>query len=304
MAMASPTPTDVLLRPAAIARAWMGPGRPQETIAVPGVVLGPGEALLRVDLVTIAEDDLAVADGDEECPAPTVLGREFVGRVAALGGRVDAADGTALELGERVVCAPRPRERIAAHRELVGGFATHVHVPAGTPIVRVGEVLPACILAPVPGVVSRVAGLLREAEQRVDLEDVDLTVTGAGVDPLVLAAMATERGAAVSIASADPRVRSRAHRFGAAVIAERAAVRGLRATVQPRHDVGGAFTLFAPDCAPADLATAVAFMRSLGTRRYPFADLVSAPLPLDRLDEAIGLARSGTFLRVAIAPGA
>lgn len=304
MAMATPAPTDVLLRPAAIARAWMGPGRPQETIAVPGVVLAAGEALLRVDLATIAEDDLAVTDGDEDCPAPTVLGREFVGRVAALGGRVVAADGIALELGERVVCAPRPRERIAAHRELVGGFATHVHLPAGTPIVRVGEVLPACILAPVPGVVARVAGLLREVEQLVDLEDVLLTVSGAGADPLVLAAMATERGAAVSIASADPRVRSRAHRFGASVTAERSTVRGLRATMRHRDGSRAALTVAAPDCAAVDLATAVAFMRSPGTRRYPFADLVSTPLPLDRLDEAIGLARSGTFLRVAIAPGA
>ncbi|MDF2563141.1 MAG: hypothetical protein K0R99_4587 [Microbacterium sp.] len=54
----------------------------------------------------------------------------------------------------------------------------------------------------------------------------------------------------------------------------------------------------------SDLEAAVAFMRAPSTRRYPFADLVSAPLPLDRLDDAIELARSGRHLRVAIAPGA
>lgn len=303
MAMATRAPLDVLLRPAALARAWMGPGRSQETIAVPGVVLSDGEALVRVDLVTIAEEDLAIADGDEECPVPTVLGREFVGRIAALGGRVDATDGTPLELGERVVSAAGPHERIAAHRELVGGFATHVHLVSGTAIVRVGENLPACILAPVPGAVARAAATLRAVEAEADPEDLVATIGGTGADPLAFAALIVERGARARIASADPRVRARAGRFGAELAPEHIletelSVRFVRpGTAEERVVRPG-------EPSPVDLEAAVAFMRAPGTRRYPFADLVSTPLPLDRLEDAIELARSGRHLRVAIAPGA
>lgn len=303
MATATRAPSDVLLRPAALARAWMGAGRAQETIAVPGVVLAPGEALVRVELVTVADEDLAVADGRDDCPIPTVLGREFVGRIAAIGGSVTASDGSDLDLGERIVCAPRAWERIAPHRELVGGFATHVHVRAATPIVRVGETLPACILAPLPGTVARASAALRAVAGAIDVEDAVLEISGAGADPLVLAAMATEAGAAVRIASADPRVRARAHRFGASLVRDRPAGPSplLRVT-----DRGGrpVTRMDAPPPDAGDLEAAVAFIRSPGTRRYPFADLVSTPLPLDRLDEAIELARSGGHLRTAIAPGA
>ncbi|GAD32790.1 putative threonine dehydrogenase [Microbacterium sp. TS-1] len=304
MELATRAPMDVLLRPAALARAWMGPGRDPETIAVPGVVLGPGDVLVRIDLVTITEDDLAITDGDEQCPVPTVLGREFVGRIAALGGTVAAVDGIPLELGERVVSAVGPHERIGAHRELVGGFATHVHLVEGTPIARVGEALPACILAPVPGVGARAAAIMRRLEEAADPEDLVVTVAGTGADPLVLAAMIAASGGRPRVASADPRVRARAERFGAALAPEHIletdlSARFMAASPDPRELVvrGGAPT-------PADLVAAVAFMRAPGTRRYPFADLVSAPLPFARLDEAIDLARAGRHLRVAIAPGA
>lgn len=304
MTTATPARMDVLLRPAALARAWMGTGRPQETIAVPGVVLEPGEALVRVELATVTDDDLAVADGARDCPVPTVLGREYVGRIAALGGRVRAADGTALELGERVVCAAGPHERIAAHRELVGGFATHVHVGARTPIVRVGEVLPACILAPVPGAVSHAAAALRAIEDIGDPEDLIVRIAGSGLEPVVLSAMATERGASVVICSRDPRVRSRAHRFGADLGSHRGDDDALDVAVATRRDPEQWRAVAVPEATPADLVAAVAFIRSPGTRRYPFADLVSPPLPLDRLDDALAQARAGSYLRTSIAPGA
>ncbi|QLD10606.1 alcohol dehydrogenase catalytic domain-containing protein [Microbacterium oleivorans] len=303
MAMATRAPLDVLLRPAALARAWMGAGRVQETIAVPGVVLAPGEALVRVELATIADEDLAVADGHDDCPVPTVLGREFVGRIAALGGAVPATDGSSLDLGERIVCAAGARERIAPHRELVGGFATHVHLRAATPIVRVGETLPACILAPLPGAFARAAAVLRSIAQAIDLEEAVVRVTGSGADPLVIAAMATEAGAAVEIASADPRVRARAHRFGASLAGGRPPAHGPRLGVTSSDGESIEVAAGAPEPVAADLEAAVAFIRNPGTRRYPFADLVSVPMPLDRLDEAIELARAGGHLRMAIAPG-
>lgn len=304
MAMATPAPLDVLLRPAALARAWMGPGRDQETIAVPGVALGRGDVLVRIDLVAITEDDLAITDGDEPCPVPTVLGSEFVGRVAALGGIVAAADGVPLELGERVVSAAGRHERIGAHRELVGGFATHVHLAAGTPIVRVGEVLPACILAPVPGAVSRAAAVVRQIEATGDPEELVVTIAGTGADPLVLAAMIAEAGGRPQLASPDPRVRAGAGRFGAVLSPQRILETDVSARFSMPDDSSREHVVRAGALTASDLEAAVAFMRAPSTRRYPFADLVSAPLPLDRLDDAIELARSGRHLRVAIAPGA
>ncbi|MEH3089790.1 MAG: hypothetical protein PGN24_09420 [Microbacterium arborescens] len=184
-----------------------------------------------------------------------------------------------------------------------------MHLAAGTAIARVGEALPACILAPLPGAVARAASVLRAVERAGELEDLTVRVSGSGLEPLVLAAMVSERGGAPVISSADPRVRSRAQRFGAALVppppSEEAGA-GVRLRVTTRRDTGTDVDVPVPDGPPTgtDLDDAVSFIRSPGTRRYPFADLIAAPVPLDRLDEAIALARTGVYLRTSIAPGA
>lgn len=53
--------------------------------------------------------------------------------------------------------------------------------------------------------------------------------------------------------------------------------------------------------APRDLEAALAFLAKTH-RKYPYEKLVSPPLPLERLDEAIALAQRREWLRVAVKP--
>ena len=52
---------------------------------------------------------------------------------------------------------------------------------------------------------------------------------------------------------------------------------------------------------PEDLAAAIDFL-SAAAPQYPFAELVSSPLPLSRVDEAFNEAIAGPSLRVAVSP--
>lgn len=303
---------ETRLRPAALARVWMGVRRAHETIAVPGVVLSPGDVLVRVELAAVGEADVEASDGLAAAPNPTVLGSEYVGRIAAVSGPVVAIDGAVLELGERVVCARAPYERIGPRRELVGAFATHVHVRAGTSIARVGETLPAAVLVSIAGATTRAAGLVRIAADRTELAGASVRIDGGSLLALTVGAMLRERGSHVSSVIEDPHRRTLARRFGLTIASSSDAAdlvlpvdcleRRARGTMRSRH--------LEKDAAPGsvqrgsrDLRDAVAFMRSAAARAYPFADAVAAALPLPRLEEAFELVRCGTHTRVAIAPG-
>ncbi|WP_292794755.1 alcohol dehydrogenase catalytic domain-containing protein, partial [Microbacterium sp. UBA6633] len=163
---------DVALRPAATAMVWVGEGHPHETIAVPGVALGDQDVLVAVEMSTICGSDVHTVQGRRSAPAPLVLGHESVGRVIAMGDDgAEAVDGTPLRIGDRVVwsvtvsCGTCDRcrrgltqkcrdlgkyghDRVGAHGDLTGAFASHVQLRAGTAIVRVPEALPAAVLAP------------------------------------------------------------------------------------------------------------------------------------------------------------
>lgn len=364
---------DVDVQPAALAQAWLGPGRGHEMIAVPGVTLAAGEVLVRIELATVCGSDVHTVAGRRTAPAPVVLGHEYVGRIAAIGPRdVHAADGRALELGERVVwsimahCGDCDRcrggipqkcrelrkyghERLVPRWELTGGFATHMHLRRGTTIVRVGETLPAAVLAPLSCGTATAAAALSRVEDVVELAGATVLVTGAGLVGLTVAAMAAHAGARVIVSDPSPERRRRARRFGAAVVvdpvagadalATAAAGAGILAVVEASGarsavrdalevvDVGGVVVLvgsvFAVDPVPLDperivrglvtvtgvhnytpddLSAGVAFIRSAAARAYPFAELVSAPLPLERLDDALALAATGAHVRVGIAP--
>ena len=83
--------------------------------------------------------------------------------------------------------------------------------------------------------------------------------------------------------------------------------------VHPRSDLGGltaeavirkcASLVGVHNYAPRDLVEAVAFLDACaGEGRLPLlARLTSAPLPLERLEEAVALARGGAFARVLVA---
>jgi len=223
--------------------AWVGPGRPHEVIAVPGVCLGDGEVLVQVELATICGSDVHTVDGRRSAPVPLVLGHEYVGRVAAVRGEPRAVDGAKLREGDRVVwsifasCRSCDRcrrglpqkcrsllkyghERVAPHWELTGGFGTHVHLRAGTAIVRVGEELPAEVLAPASCGTATAWAAVDRADQIIDVDSAVVMVMGAGLIGLTATAIATDRGARVIVADPDPRRAEQALRFGAVAVVD------------------------------------------------------------------------------------
>lgn len=231
---------DEVLRPAAVAKVWTGVGAPLETMAVPGVVLAPGDVIVAVELATLCSSDVHIAAGHRCAPAPMVLGHECVGRVMSIGagGALDAS-GAPIALGDRVVwsvavsCGDCDRctsalpqkcrhlrtyghERIGAHWELSGGLATHVHVLAGTAIVPVGERIPARVAAPAACGAATAWAALRRAEREVPLPRSIVLVTGAGIVGLSATAIAADRGATVIVSEPDKKRRRLARRFGAA----------------------------------------------------------------------------------------
>lgn len=201
--------------------------------------LGPGEALVEVEMATVCGSDLHTLSGDRFTPVPTVLGHEAVGRVVALGedfGSSQPAPGVAIGVGSRVTwtvaascgncdrctcglpqkCRSLLKVGHEARSEawgLNGALATHVHLPAGTTLVPVPEEIPAAVVAPANCATATVTG----AARRVGLEAGDrVVVIGCGLLGLTAVAYARRRGAA-SIVAVDPDAsrRAAAMTFGA-----------------------------------------------------------------------------------------
>lgn len=234
----------VSVYPSATAMVWQGVGHRHEAVAVPGVRLAPGDALVEVELATVCGSDIHTALGHRPAPTPLVLGHEQVGRVVALGrGGAKTTDGHRVALGERVVwsvavpcgrCARCRRglpqrcvnlqkyghERMRRGWELSGGFATHTHLLDGTPIVAVPEDLPAAVLAPASCTTATVAAALEAAAAIVPLDGALVLITGAGMLGLTASAMAAEAGAKVVVSDPIPERREAARLFGAAAVAD------------------------------------------------------------------------------------
>lgn len=237
---AAPVATsEVILRPPALAYVWVGVGRRHETVAVPAVRLAAGEVLVALEMSTVCGSDEHTVLGHRAALTPLVLGHEYVGRVIAIGaGGARAADGPPLGLGDRIVwsvtasCGTCDRcvkgltqkcrslrkyghERIAARWELTGGFATHVHLLAGTAIVKVGEVLDARVAAPLACGTATAWAAVQRADVITPVDGSVVLVLGAGLVGLTTAAIAADRGARVIVADLDADRRALAHRFGA-----------------------------------------------------------------------------------------
>ncbi|GAA2445930.1 zinc-binding dehydrogenase [Agromyces soli] len=231
----------VLVTPSPAAMVWHEPGRSHESIAVPGVELRPGEALVEVELATVCGSDVHTVLGHRRQPAPGVLGHEQVGRVVALGpGGASSVDGAVLALGDRVVwtvtasCGACERclrglpqkchelrkyghERLERGWELSGGFATHVHLLRGTGIVRVPETMPAELAAPAScSTATAVAAL--DAGGGAPLDGAEVLVAGAGMIGLAVTAIASAAGATVTVVDPDVARRETARRFGARAV--------------------------------------------------------------------------------------
>lgn len=255
---------DVHLTPPATAMVWLGPGRSHEAIAVPGVRLAEGEVLVELELSTICGSDMHTVSGHRKAPTPLVLGHEYVGRIVALLDDVRSVDGRRLALGDRVVwsimasCGKCDRcrrglpqkcrellkyghERLVARWELSGGFATHVHLRAGTAIVRVDESVPAAVLAPAACATATAWAAVDRAADVVDVDRATVLVTGAGLIGLTATAIATRAGARVIVADPDPGRRALASSFGAAATIDPgeagALARALRRLRVPELDI-------------------------------------------------------------------
>lgn len=361
---------------------WPGEGHAHEAVAVPGVQLAPGEVLVEIEVATICGSDVHTFSGDRPAPTPLILGHEQVGRVVALGhGGAKTIDGHRLALGARVVwsvavpcgrCARCRRglgqkclnlqkyghERMRRGWELTGGFATHAHVLAGTPIIVVPEELPASVLAPASCSTATVAAALEAAAQINPLSDGLILVTGAGMLGLTATAMASDAGGHVVVLDPDEQRRNAALAFGAQAVADpravasnssglasalvRAGGRGSTCTIALEMsgssaavhllldsvDVGGVVVLVGstspgPDVSidpelmvrrlltvrgvhnysPRHLERAVAYLTD-AWRRFPFAEQVGRTFPLASIDEALELAASHAFPRIAVSPRA
>ncbi len=230
--------------PSATAMVWTGEGHAHEAVAVPGVRLGPGDVLVEVELATVCGSDVHTVLGHNHAPTPLILGHEQVGRVIALGqGGAKTTDGHRVSLGERIVwsvsvpcgrcvrcrrglgqkCLNLQRyghERMRRGWELSGGFATHTHVLAGTPMVAVPDDIPATVLAPASCATATVAAAIEGAAEITTLDDAVVVVTGAGMLGLTAAAMATDAGAHVVVSDPVDARRDTALVFGAEAVAD------------------------------------------------------------------------------------
>ncbi len=346
----------------ATAAIWDGTDKGFALQSVPLPTLRAGEVLVRTELATICGSDLHTINGDRPTPLPTVLGHEAIGHVVATGGEV-IADGRPVTVGERITwtigtscgtcrrclrgipqkCATVRKyghEAIDDHWQLNGGFADHVHLAAGTGIVRLPDDLPASVATPANCATATVTC----AARRVDLTADDVVVVlGCGMLGLTAVAYARDRGATTVIASdVDPARRALAGLFGATqtvgpetlakVVAEQGAdvifeLSGNSRAVQTAFDIvemGGRIALvgsvspappiqFEPSGYVKNLTTVVGshnyrvddLVEAVAfLQRTPyqslFSDLVPEPFALDDIVEAVAIANHGSDPRIAV----
>lgn len=240
----TPTGVRVSLHPAAEAYAFLGPDVPVQRIAVTEVTLREGELLVEVELAMLCPTDFDTAAGRIPGTVAQVLGHEQVGRIVASGPGDPpiTVDGIPLAMGDRIVWATRVacgdcaacldglpdactavrrygHERVRRGWELSGGLATHVHLIAGTAIVRARDWIPAGALAPASCAVATAAAVVEAAERMRPLAGETVAVSGCGPRGLAAIALSSERGARVIGLDRDPARRTLAREFGASVVA-------------------------------------------------------------------------------------
>ncbi|KQO47363.1 hypothetical protein ASG28_07365 [Frigoribacterium sp. Leaf415] len=249
---------DVCLDPPATAQVWLGTGLGFSEIAVPGVRLARGDALVAVELAAFGPDEVRSLTGRGAASLPVVPGGSAVGRVVEADEHARAHDGRRLRPGMRVVwsgtvtcgrCVPCHRglasacvsgerygeERTRRSWQLSGAVASHVHLRRGTAVVVVADDVPAAVLAPVADVTARAAEVLHRASSVLGLSGVPslagqvVVVSVAGAVGLVATAMATDAGARVVVVDPQEARRERSRAFGAVAVADPRASTGSHA---------------------------------------------------------------------------
>lgn len=286
---------------AATAILWDGADLPLRTVQVRDVLLAPGDALLMVELATICGSDLHTITGRRPGPAPSVLGHETVGQITAFGPGPAPQDvlGRTLTVGDRVAvgiyaACGRCRRCVSGLEQkceslfkyghvasggndiLTGGFASHLHLRQGTPLVRVGD-LPAAVAAPlgcatatavacVTAAVTNIGDPLDLGVPSAALQGVEVTVTGAGLVGLLATALLADQGATVTTIDPHPDRRDRSLRFGA------------RTSAPPGQEIGTADLFLELSGSPTAVAGAIEATTIGGT--IVLAGTVSPGVPL------------------------
>ena len=215
-----------------------GPGEPLQMQQAPDPELGPGEALVSVDLCTLCGSDLHSYQGHREVPCPGVLGHEMVGRLVAVGGDQPLVDASSarIELGDRLTwsitahcgecffcqhglpqkCTTLYKYGHQQHDStspLSGGLADHCRLVKGTTLVRIPDGLEDAVVAPANCATATVAGACRVAGIGAGAT---VLVQGAGMLGLTAVAMARQLGAReVLVSDLDGERLARAEQFGA-----------------------------------------------------------------------------------------
>lgn len=343
-----------------VAQVWLGGDRFElQEFDLPE--LAPGEALAAIDLATVCGSDVRTVTGRRPGAHPSILGHESVGRIVAMHPQAPTyVDGSPVGLDDRIVwgvaascgdCDRCAAGRTAKCRHLLktghepltgpwglsGGYATHIVLRRGLPLVPVPAVVPdgpaamsACALATVMACLDPdVAGSLRGAR---------VLVIGAGMLGLCACAVATQAGAAQVVVH-DPVAEraAQALRFGADsrwdsadaapsvdVAVELSGHPDGVATALAAIDVGGRAVLagsvaptppqaFDPErivrghlrvtgvhnYEPLHLEQAVAFLAGPGAA-YPWEELIAPALDLEALPH--GMLATGRVLRRSVAP--
>ncbi len=199
--------------------------------------LEAGAILCRVAMSTICGSDLHTIFGRRPEPAPSILGHEIVGRIAACGtdGLTDF-NGERLRTGDRVTWSiaascgscryctsgiPQKCERVRKyghlcleqHPHLTGGYAEYICIMPGTAVFKAPPEVPDEILAPVNCTLATAVNAVRS----IGLRSSDtVLVQGAGLLGLYICALAKSAGCPCVIATdTTPARLETARHFGA-----------------------------------------------------------------------------------------
>ncbi len=250
---------------------------------------GPGGLLLEVVRANVCGSDVHIYHYESPALTRSVLGHEFVGRIAALGAGVktDFA-GVPVTVGDRVVvvyflacrrcpgclrgafnlCSNALRLWARPPEEpphFTGAFATHYYVDAEQYFYRVPDVLADATAAGANCGLSQMLFALDRAGLRAGQ---DLVVQGAGGLGLYAAAVGRERGARVVVVEAVPERLELARRFGAHDVVdmrEHATTADRVRRIQELLGTDGAHVVLEVTGVPAAFAEAIALAGAGGT---------------------------------------
>ncbi|QDQ96227.1 alcohol dehydrogenase catalytic domain-containing protein [Tomitella fengzijianii] len=221
----------------ALAQVWHG-GMDFRLTSFPLPEPGPGEVTVRVLVSTVCGSDRHTVAGRRSAPSPSILGHESVGEVVAVhSDGVCGVDGRGLQVGDRVVwgvtaacgrcdrCAAGVSAKCRLLRKtgheplgvwpLSGGFATHVHLPRGLPIMPVPDAVADGPAALAGCAVATAAACVDAALQRASRPRRAL-VLGAGLlGVATVAALAAAGVEQIEVRDVDASRVDFARRFGA-----------------------------------------------------------------------------------------